>query len=29
MLIRLKYLFVAGEYCDSETRLWAESNFKV
>ncbi|XP_059468807.1 acyl-CoA synthetase short-chain family member 3, mitochondrial isoform X3 [Neocloeon triangulifer] len=25
----LKYLFVAGEYCDSETRLWAEQAFKV
>ncbi|XP_065349369.1 acyl-CoA synthetase short-chain family member 3, mitochondrial [Cloeon dipterum] len=25
----LKYLFVAGEHCDSGTRLWAEKAFKV
>ena len=25
----LKYLFVAGEHCDHETRLWAENQFQV
>ncbi|XP_073980398.1 acyl-CoA synthetase short-chain family member 3, mitochondrial isoform X2 [Rhodnius prolixus] len=25
----LKYLFVAGEHCDHETKLWAEKAFKV
>ena len=28
-LFRFKYLFVAGEHCDDETRVWAEHNFKV
>jgi propionyl-CoA synthetase len=25
----LRYLFVAGEHCDYETRNWAEKEFKV
>ncbi|XP_059079645.1 acyl-CoA synthetase short-chain family member 3, mitochondrial-like [Tigriopus californicus] len=25
----LKYLFVAGEHCDHDTRLWCAQNFKV
>ena len=25
----MKYLFVAGEHCDHETRLWAQDHFKV
>ena len=25
----LKYLFVAGEHCDHETRLWAQDQFKI
>ncbi|KAF4525139.1 hypothetical protein B566_EDAN005081 [Ephemera danica] len=25
----LKYLFVAGEHCDSETKTWAQNAFKV
>ena len=25
----LEYLFVAGEHCDHETRLWAQEHFGV
>ena len=25
----LKYLFVAGEHCDHETRIWSEEKFNV
>ena len=25
----LKYLFVAGEHCDHDTRLWAQNRFQV
>ena len=25
----LKYIFVAGEHCDYETKVWAEKVFKV
>jgi len=28
-LSSLKYLFVAGEHCDYDTRIWAEQMFKV
>lgn len=27
--ISLKYIFVAGEFCDHETKIWAEKAFKV
>lgn len=29
LIFRLKYMFVAGEHCDYETRLWAQEHFKV
>lgn len=29
MLFSLKTIFVAGEFCDYETKIWAEKAFKV
>lgn len=26
---RLKYIFIAGEHCDDETKCWAEKAFNV
>ena len=28
-LLRLRYVFLAGEHCDYETRNWAEEKIKV